>query len=95
MTAGNGKDNIDLGNGNDVVTAGNGNDSVNLGNGNDAVTAGNGNDSINAAIPALRFGYSAPSTSAYHALKFARSSFIAPIVAPPAQERASAATAYA
>jgi parallel beta-helix repeat protein len=44
VTAGDGKDTIKLGGGNNAVTLGNGNDSVSAGGGNNAVMLGNGND---------------------------------------------------
>lgn len=46
VTLGNGNDNVQLGNGNNVVTLGNGNDNVQLGDGSNRVTLGNGNDNV-------------------------------------------------
>ena len=46
VTAGNGNDNITLGNGNNIVTVGNGNDNIQAGSGSNTVMAGNGNDNI-------------------------------------------------
>ena len=46
VTAGNGNDNIQLGNGNNAVMLGNGNDNVQLGNGNNIVTLGDGNNNV-------------------------------------------------
>ena len=46
VTAGNGNDIIQLGNGTNTVTLGNGNDIIQLGNGTNTVTLGNGNDII-------------------------------------------------
>jgi len=44
ISAGNGNDNVSLGNGSNTVTLGNGNDHVRLGNGDNTVSLGNGND---------------------------------------------------
>jgi hypothetical protein len=49
VSAGNGNDRVQLGNGNNVVTLGNGNDSVQAGGGNNTVTAGNGIDLVQLA----------------------------------------------
>jgi hypothetical protein len=48
VTAGNGNDSVQLGNGNNGVTLGDGNDSVQVADGNNVVTLGNGNDSLTA-----------------------------------------------
>ena len=46
IRGGDGNDQVQLGNGNNVVTLGNGNDQVQAGNGNNVITAGTGNDNI-------------------------------------------------
>jgi Ca2+-binding RTX toxin-like protein len=46
VTAGNGNDNVQLGNGDNTVTLGKGNDNIQAGNGNNTVTAGGGNDNV-------------------------------------------------
>jgi hypothetical protein len=46
VTAGNGNNNVHLGNGNNTVTLGNGNDNIQAGNGSNMVTAGGGNDNV-------------------------------------------------
>jgi hypothetical protein len=46
VTAGNGNDNVQLGNGNNNVTLGNGNDNIQAGSGSNTVLAGNGNDNV-------------------------------------------------
>jgi Ca2+-binding RTX toxin-like protein len=46
VSAGNGNDNIQAGNGSNAITAGNGNDNAQLGDGNNTVVLGNGNDYI-------------------------------------------------
>jgi Ca2+-binding RTX toxin-like protein len=48
VSAGNGNNNIELGNGNNTVTLGNGNDNIELGNGNNVVVEGNGHDEVQA-----------------------------------------------
>jgi hypothetical protein len=46
VNGGNGRDNINLGDGNNTVTLGNGNHHVQAGDGNNIVTLGNGNDDV-------------------------------------------------
>ncbi len=46
ISAGNGNDKIQVGNGNNTISLGNGNDKIHTGNGNNTVTAGNGNNTI-------------------------------------------------
>ena len=46
MTVGNGNDNVQLGNGSDVIVEGNGNDNVSAGNGADLVVGGLGQHTI-------------------------------------------------
>ncbi len=46
ITAGNGNNNIHLGNGNYAITLGNGNDNIQAGNGTQIVMAGNGNNNV-------------------------------------------------
>ena len=46
VTTGNGNDNVQLGNGNNIVTVGNGNDNIRAGSGSNTVMAGNGNDYV-------------------------------------------------
>ena len=46
VTAGNGNDNVTVGNGNSIVTVGNGNDNIQAGSGSNTVMAGNGNDDV-------------------------------------------------
>ncbi|MHB1423853.1 MAG: beta strand repeat-containing protein [Gemmataceae bacterium] len=46
ISAGNGNDNLQLDNGNNIVTLGNGNDNVQAGDGNNTITVGNGNDNV-------------------------------------------------
>jgi Ca2+-binding RTX toxin-like protein len=46
VTAGNGNDNVTVGNGNNIVTVGNGNDDIQAGSGSNTVMAGDGNDYV-------------------------------------------------
>ena len=46
VTAGNGNDNVQLGNGANTTTLGNGNDNIQAGNGSNTVMAGSGNDNV-------------------------------------------------
>ena len=46
LGAGNGNDNLQLDNGNNMLTLGNGNDNIGLGDGNNVVTVGDGNDNV-------------------------------------------------
>ena len=48
VSEGNGNDQVQLGNGNNIITLGNGNDNVNVGNGNNVVVGGTGNNKIQA-----------------------------------------------